>query len=173
MELTEAMRTTGTCRYFRPDPVPDDVLRTAFDLARFGPQGGNRQPVRWVVVRDAATKQALADLYLPPWKAYLGAIGTGEVNVGALPRVVQDADYFAEHFASVPGSSSRARSWPGCTPPTRSWGGSRSSAAGRSTPPCRTSCSRCATRASAARSRPCSARPSRRSASCWRSRRAS
>ena len=102
MELTEAMRTTGTCRYFRPDPVPDDVLRTAFDLARFGPQGGNRQPVRWVVVRDAATKQALADLYLPPWKAYLGAIGTGEVNVGALPRVVQDADYFAEHFASVP-----------------------------------------------------------------------
>ena len=40
MELTEAMRTTGTCRYFRPDPVPDDVLRTAFDLARFGPQGG-------------------------------------------------------------------------------------------------------------------------------------
>jgi len=102
MELTEAMRTTGTCRYFRPDPVPDEVLRAAFDVARFGPQGGNRQPVRWVVVRDTATKQALADLYLPPWKAYLGAVGTGEVNVGALPRVVQDADYFAEHFASVP-----------------------------------------------------------------------
>ena len=73
MELTEAMRTTGTCRYFRPDPVPDEVLRTAFDAARFGPQGGNRQPVRWIVVRDAATKQALADLYLPPWKAYFGA----------------------------------------------------------------------------------------------------
>lgn len=102
MELTEAMRTTGTCRYFRPDPVPDDVLRAAFDVARFGPQGGNRQPVRWIVVRAAATKQALADLYLPLWKAYYDAIATGDVNVGALPRAVRDADYFAEHLASVP-----------------------------------------------------------------------
>jgi nitroreductase len=55
MELTEAMRTTGTCRYFRPGPVPDDVLRAAF--ARFAPQGGNRQPVRWIVVREQATRR--------------------------------------------------------------------------------------------------------------------
>jgi nitroreductase len=101
MELTEAMRTTGTCRYFTPDPVPDDVLHAAFDAARFGPQGGNRQPVRWVVVRDAAKKKALADLYLPPWKAYLGAIG-GEVRVGALPKTVADADHFAEHLHEAP-----------------------------------------------------------------------
>lgn len=102
MELTDAMRTTGTCRYFRPDPVPDEVLRAAFEVARFGPQGGNRQPVRWVVVRDAATKQALADLYLPPWKAYLAGIGVGEIRTGALPQTVIDADHFAEHLADVP-----------------------------------------------------------------------
>ncbi len=53
-------------------------------------------------MRDAAAKQALAELYLPPWKAYYNAVATGDVNVGALPRSVQDADYFAEHFASVP-----------------------------------------------------------------------
>lgn len=102
MELTEAMRTTGTCRHFRPDPVPDDVLHRAFDAARFGPQGGNRQPVRWIVVREPATKQALADLYLPLWKAYFDGITSGAVNVGALPRTVLDADHFAENLASVP-----------------------------------------------------------------------
>lgn len=102
MELTEAMRTTGTCRYFLPDPVPDEVLHRAFDAARFGPQGGNRQPVRWVVVRDAANKKALADLYLPLWKAYFDGISTGDVNVGALPQTVLDADHFAEHMAEVP-----------------------------------------------------------------------
>ena len=102
MELTEAMRTVGTCRYFTDDPVPDEVLHRAFDAARFGPQGGNRQPVRWIVVRDPARKQALADLYLPMWKAYLGAIGDGTVNVGALPKAVVDADHFAEHLAEVP-----------------------------------------------------------------------
>jgi nitroreductase len=102
MELTEAMRTTGTCRYFSPDPVPDEVLHAAFDAARFGPQGGNRQPVRWIVVRDAAAKQALADLYLPLWKAYFDGIASGDVNVGALPKSVTDADQFAENLATVP-----------------------------------------------------------------------
>jgi nitroreductase len=42
MDVFEAMRTTGTCRYFRPDPVPDEVLMSAFEAARFAPQGGPR-----------------------------------------------------------------------------------------------------------------------------------
>lgn len=62
MELSEAMRTTGTCRHYSDELVPDKVLYDAFDVARFGPQGGNRQPVRWIVVRDEAKKKALAEL---------------------------------------------------------------------------------------------------------------
>lgn len=102
MELTDAMRTVGTCRYYRQDPVSDETLYRAFEVARFGPQGGNRQPVRWIVVRDRARKQALQDLYLPMWKAYLGGIGDGSVNIGAMPKAVRDADHFAEHLADVP-----------------------------------------------------------------------
>ncbi|MBH0779423.1 nitroreductase family protein [Nocardia bovistercoris] len=102
MELTEAMRTVGTCRRFRPDPVPDDVLRRAFDAARFAPQGGNRQPVRWIVVRDAGRKQALQDLYLPLWKEYLSGVVGGTIDVGALPKTVREADYFAENLAAAP-----------------------------------------------------------------------
>jgi nitroreductase len=78
------------------------VLYRAFEVAPFAPQGGNRQPVRWIVVRDPDRKRALAQWYLPPWKAYLDAIGEGRVNVGALPRIVRDADHFAEHFAEIP-----------------------------------------------------------------------
>ncbi|MBI4941098.1 MAG: nitroreductase family protein [Actinobacteria bacterium] len=102
MELIDAMRTTGTCRYFSDDPVPDEVLYNAFDAARFGPQGGNRQPVRYVVVRDPARKKALADLYLPPWKGYLAAISTGDINVAALDKTIQAADDFAENLHKVP-----------------------------------------------------------------------
>jgi nitroreductase len=98
MELTEAMRTTGTCRRFRPDPVPDEVLHRAFEAARFAPQGGNRQPVRWVVVRDPVLRTALADLYLPLWKDYLGPRAAGR----PLPPPVAEADRFAEHLAEVP-----------------------------------------------------------------------
>src|SRR5437868_13691553 len=79
MAVIEAMKTTGTCRYFRPDPVPDEVLLAAFDAARFSPQGGNRQPVRWVVVRDPDAKRQLHEWYLQPWKAYLAGIGAGDI----------------------------------------------------------------------------------------------
>jgi nitroreductase len=98
MELTEAMRTTGTCRRFRPDPVPDDVLHRAFEVARFGPQGGNRQPMRWIVVRDATTRAALGELYGPLWKAYVGERTSGRSRT----RAMIDTDYFAEHLGEVP-----------------------------------------------------------------------
>jgi nitroreductase len=102
MELVEAMRTTGTCRYFTDEPVPDDVLYKAFDSARFGPQGGNRQPVRWIVVRDSAKKKRLAELYLPYWEGYYNAITEGGVDVEALPETVRSADHFARHMAEHP-----------------------------------------------------------------------
>jgi nitroreductase len=102
MELVEAMRTTGTCRYFTDEPVADDVLYKAFDSARFGPQGGNRQPVRWIVVRDPAKKKRLAELYLPYWEGYYNAITEGGVDVEALPETVRSADHFARHMAEHP-----------------------------------------------------------------------
>ena len=53
MDFREVIETTGTCRFYRPDPIPDDVLRRVLDGARYAPTGGNRQGVRFVVVRDA------------------------------------------------------------------------------------------------------------------------
>src|SRR4051812_13536753 len=94
MELVEAMRTTGTCRYFTDEPVSDEVFYKAFDAARFGPQGGNRQPVRWIVVRDQAKKQRLAELYLPYWDADFNAIAGGGGDVGGLARTLPRAHPF-------------------------------------------------------------------------------
>ena len=104
MELSEAITTAVTSRYFTDEPVTDADLATAFDYARYAPQGGNRQPVRWVVVRDQAKKEQLRDWYLQPWKAYLGAAETGEVGIGAekAEKALRNADHFAEHLHEVP-----------------------------------------------------------------------
>ena len=48
MDAIEAMRSVGSCRSYRPDDVPDEVLYRAVESARFAPQGGNRQPTRLV-----------------------------------------------------------------------------------------------------------------------------
>src|SRR5215468_9753401 len=102
MDLFDAIASNGTCRYFRPDPVPREVLRRALDAARFAPSGGNRQPVRFVIVTDPALRKELAALYLPRWQQYIGGMTRGEVRVDTLPAMVRNADYFANHLAEVP-----------------------------------------------------------------------
>ncbi|WP_460062579.1 nitroreductase family protein [Streptomyces sp. YKOK-I1] len=102
MDLIEAMVSTGTCRYYSDRPVPDEALYTAFEAARCAPQGGNRQPVRFVVIRDQDTKRALAELYQPMWRAYYDGIHSGDVQVTAVPKTVEAADHFARNLANHP-----------------------------------------------------------------------
>lgn len=104
MELNEAITTAVTSRFFTDEPVTDEQLRPAFDYARYAPQGGNRQPVRFVVVRDPEIRRQLAEWYLVPWKGYLAAAQTGEVGIGAekVQKVLRSADHFAEHLHEVP-----------------------------------------------------------------------
>jgi nitroreductase len=71
MDLIETLRTTAAIRNFQPDAVPDDVVYRILDNARFAPSGGNRQGWRVVIVKDATTRRALRDLYLPTWYEYL------------------------------------------------------------------------------------------------------
>ncbi len=102
MDLFEAMRTNGTCRDFRTEPVPDDVLYTAFEAARFGPQGGNRQPLSWVIVRDRELKTALRELYIGPWRAYiLERVGV-DCDDPKAPKFVRDATRMAHAMADIP-----------------------------------------------------------------------
>jgi nitroreductase len=104
VELQDVIRKTGSCRFFLPDAVSDDVLAQLLDAARFAPQGGNRQPVRWIAVRDRALKLALRDWYLIPWKAYMRKTETGEVQIGgeSARRMVRNADQMAEHLDEAP-----------------------------------------------------------------------
>ncbi|MDT5387079.1 MAG: hypothetical protein QOE04_720 [Mycobacterium sp.] len=92
MELYDAMRTTGAVRQFTGDPLPDDVLERILDNARFAPSGGNRQGVRVIAVRDATTRQKLAQLSVPGAKRYLAQSANGESPWNPLhARRVDDA----------------------------------------------------------------------------------
>jgi len=100
MEFREVIETTGTCRFYRPDPIPEDILRRVLDATRWAPTGGNRQGVRFVVVRDAAKRRALRDLYLPLWEQYAGR---ATARPGApMPRLLANADHMARQLDQVP-----------------------------------------------------------------------
>ena len=141
MELTEAMRTTGTCRYFRPRSRAR--RRAARGVRRRPLRPAGRQPAAGALGRRAGRRhQAGARRPLPA--AVEGLPRRDRHRRGqrrrAAPRACRTPTTSPSTSRPCRRSSSRARSSPGCTPPTRSWGASRSSAARRSTRPCRTSC---------------------------------
>src|SRR3989475_3337752 len=78
MELYDVLRTTFAAREFTDDPLPDEVLFTILDRARFAPSGGNRQGWRVIVVRDSKTRQVLAELTAPAAKRYAAQLEAGE-----------------------------------------------------------------------------------------------
>jgi nitroreductase len=103
MDLTEALRTTGAVRDFRPEPVPDDLLHRLLDTARFAPNGGNRQAWRVIVARDPVIKEALRDFYLPGWYEYLAQMDAGLTPFAAV------TDHDAERAARARAPEIRAR----------------------------------------------------------------
>lgn len=116
VELADVMRSQHACRYYQPDPVPEQVFYNAVEAARFGPQGGNRQPVRFLIVTDPAKKAQLAEWYRVPWKAYLEAATVGQESIQAESgdekattitmsdpaKALADADNFADHYGEHP-----------------------------------------------------------------------
>lgn len=61
VEIGRLLRGRRSVRRFRSEPVPSLAdLEIVLELARWAPSAHNRQPWRFVVVRDAAAKERLA-----------------------------------------------------------------------------------------------------------------
>ena len=91
MEFYEVVRTTFSAREFTNDPVPDAVLARILDCARFAPSGGNRQGWRVVVVRERATREALAAFSIPAAKRSAAQQAAGENPWNTIDRTKVDA----------------------------------------------------------------------------------
>ena len=82
--------------------VPDEVILECLQLAVQAPTGSNAQGWRWLVVRDQAKKDALAEMYMRAGGEYLKAMD-GQIDPATQQgRVVSSAQYLAEHLAECP-----------------------------------------------------------------------
>jgi len=107
VDLYEAMSTLRAVRRLRPDAIPDDVLQRVLEAATWAPTGGNRQPWRMIVVKEASAKARLGELYAERWsgfaKGYERLMDQMPDAAAAQSRKMLDAgDYLAEHFPETP-----------------------------------------------------------------------
>ena len=61
ISLRDLLRTRRSVRRFKPDPVPDAVIRDILHTSTFAPSAHNRQPWRFVVLTDPDAKKNLSD----------------------------------------------------------------------------------------------------------------
>ncbi|HHT9104593.1 MAG TPA: nitroreductase family protein [Candidatus Wujingus californicus] len=59
MNVKEAITKRRSIRKFKPDPVPDELIRQLLESARLAPSGSNTQPWRFIVVKNPETRQRL------------------------------------------------------------------------------------------------------------------
>ena len=60
MELMEAIKGRRSIRKYKPDPVPEEVLRTLMEAVRWAPSWANTQCWEVIVVKDPKIKSELA-----------------------------------------------------------------------------------------------------------------
>ena len=107
MSLFDAIYNCRAMRKLDTRDVPETDLKQLIDAANQAPSGSNMQNGRWIVVRDAAVKQKLADLNRGGVEAY---IGPQAERPGSLPhqseekrkRMLNSVIWQMEHMHEIP-----------------------------------------------------------------------
>jgi len=85
--------------------VPLDLIYQCIEVALQSPSGSNAQGWHFLVLTDAAKKQAVADLYRRSWAIYAGKPAGASQGVDAQStqdKVRGSADYLALHLQDAP-----------------------------------------------------------------------
>ncbi len=110
MDLLEGLATTRAIRRYRDEPVPDEVLRDILFAATRAPSGSNRQPFRFVVLRDgpaaAQAKRLLAGAARTLWEDKRRRdgydTGSGVERDSPKARMVATMQHYVDHLHAVP-----------------------------------------------------------------------
>jgi len=108
--LLEGMATTRAIRRYRPEPVPDDDLATMLFAATRAPTGSNRQPFRFIVLRDGPNavkaKRLLGDAAAAMWSGKRATDGyderSGQEPDSPKARMARTMQHYCDHLADVP-----------------------------------------------------------------------
>lgn len=61
MNVLEAIKTRRSVRKYKPEIIPDTDLKKILKAAQLAPSAGNKQPWKFIVVRDKEMKRKLAE----------------------------------------------------------------------------------------------------------------
>ncbi len=106
MDLFEAIYTARAIRRFKPDPVPDEVITKVLDAAIRAPSGSNEQSWEFIVVKDAAQRKKIGDVYRKGGNIlmalYANRTKPPHMSQETYDRLMSSAMYLLDHMADAP-----------------------------------------------------------------------
>ena len=110
VDLLTGLATTRAIRRYRDEPIPDDDLATILWHATRAPSGSNRQPFRFVVLRDGPNavraKALLGESFRSMWAQKRAAdgydAGSGTAPDSPKARMATTMQHFVDHFEATP-----------------------------------------------------------------------
>jgi nitroreductase len=106
MGVFKAIHEARALRRLKPDPVPDEAIAKIIDAGVRAPTGSNLQNWRFIVVKDAAVRRQIADIYRASMeiagRAYANRQAPAHMSGERQQKMMSAAMYLAEHFGEVP-----------------------------------------------------------------------
>lgn len=110
ISLLEGIATTRAIRRFRPDPIPEEDLSTILWHATRAPSGSNRQPFRFLVLRDgpaaSEARPLMGEAFRAMWAAKRRAdgydAGSGAAEDSPKARMARTMQRFVDRFEQTP-----------------------------------------------------------------------
>jgi len=89
-EVERVILERRSVRNFKPDPVPDHLIRRVLEAGRFAPSSGNCQPWRFIVITDKEFIQQMNETCQPIFNMLYSVYKDGEAVKNLVPRYVQN-----------------------------------------------------------------------------------
>ncbi|MGD2200703.1 MAG: nitroreductase family protein [Candidatus Bathyarchaeota archaeon] len=76
--VLEAIKDRRSVRYYKPDPLPREVVDKVIEAGNWAPSAGNLQPWRFVVVEDEELRERLSETTIPEWRSVMETLEEDE-----------------------------------------------------------------------------------------------
>jgi len=104
--LFEAIYSARSLRRFKPDPVPDEVITKVLDAAIRAPSGSNQQSWEFVIIKDAAQRKKIGDVYRKGgaimMALYADRVKPAHMSEEAYRKLRASATHLVDHMADAP-----------------------------------------------------------------------
>ncbi len=101
-DFREIVRSARAQRRLRSEPIDDATIERILAAARFAPSGMDLRPWRFVVVRDAALRNAIGALYAAAWQIGRSVYDAAPATSAHAAKMIADVEHLAAHFGEAP-----------------------------------------------------------------------